>query len=245
MSDTTIVLNPIDPAWNLPTAPTRGCPVSGATFARLLTAAREGGWPAVFTVWAEGQTIIEAGGTTRPARKSTLGEFLRERRPDLRSILDDAANQKRDRLLTQLEDEAERIALGPGDVTQDFDKSGNLTRTRVDKRTKLFAILQLLKAHDRDRYGDHRRVDVGGTIDHNHSAGLNTVPGITISPDSIHKLPEMRARALLDLLSEVMEIERAERNGNRGTDAGTMRSPQLPGAVADGEAEGRHPVDPG
>src|SRR5262249_51354774 len=153
---------------------------------RLLAAAREAGWPGIFTVWSEGQNITEANGYTRPARKSTLTEFLRNSRPDLRTVLEDACNAKRDHLLTQLEDEAEAIALGPGDVTQDFDKNGNVTRTRVDRRNKLYAILQLLKAHDRERYGEHRRVDVAGTISHDHEHTIN-VGGFLVRPDEVQR----------------------------------------------------------
>jgi len=184
--------------------------VSASCFARLLSAATEGGWPAVFTIWAEGLTITRPSGQTSTARRSTLDEFLRHRRPDLRAILDDAANQKRDRLLTQLEDEAEQIALGPGDVTQDFDDKGNLRRTRVDRRNKLFAILQLLKAHDRDKYGDHRRVEVAGEIQ--HTARLTGREGIVIRPEEVEKLlsPEEQS-TLLDLLGKIMESRNAER----------------------------------
>ncbi len=225
-----ITPSPIDPAWALPESSTRGQQVSASAFARLLTAAREGGWPAIWRTWAEGESITEASGYERPARRRTLGSFL-DRRPDLKALLEDAANEKRDRLLNDLESEAEKIALGPGDITTDFDKNGNVTRTRVDRRNKLFATLQLLKAHDRERYGDHRRVDVAGTINHDHEHSIN-VGGFLIRPDEVQRLPPERAAMLLELLSEVEQLRIENQHGNERLNVRVLPAPQQPDAVA-------------
>lgn len=239
-----IVVN-VDPAWALPDAPTRGQPVSASCFARLLAAAKEGGWPAVWRVWASGDNITEGDGCARPARRRTLGVFLDERRPDLRALLEDAANEKRDRLLNDLETEAEKIALGPGDITTDFDKNGNVTRTRVDRRNKLYAVLQLLKAHDRERYGDHRRVDVNGTINHDHTARLTGREGITITPDEVQKLSPEKAGLLLDLLGEIMDARNEQRDLERSNRDGTPRMlpAQSERGYGDRAAEGGPPAD--
>ncbi len=84
----------------LPAAPSRGCPVSAAMFDRLMDAARKGGWSAVFTVFAQGETTTEAkpyGVYERPARRRTLAAFL-DKRPDLRALLDCACQERRDPL---------------------------------------------------------------------------------------------------------------------------------------------------
>ncbi|MCC6678889.1 MAG: hypothetical protein IT436_17320 [Phycisphaerales bacterium] len=234
--------DPIDPTWALPDAPTRGQPISAATFARLLTAAREGGWPAVWRTWAEDQTILETTGYNRPARKSTLAEFLRDKRPDLRALLEDAANVKRDRLLTDLETEIERIALGPGDVARDFGKDGRITRERFDKRNKLFAILQLLKANDRERYGDHRRVDVAGEVRHDHAHSIN-VGGFLVRPEEVQRLPPERAALLLELLTEVEQLRTENPNGYERERVRVLPAPQQPDSPVADEATGGPDLD--
>ncbi|MGD9791705.1 MAG: hypothetical protein AB7Q00_13895 [Phycisphaerales bacterium] len=193
--------------WHLPDVPRRGSPVTAATFDRLLQAAREGGWPAVWTTWANGETVKGTDGRERAARRRTLDGFL-DRRPDLRALLDDAANEKRDRLLSQLEDEVERIALGPGDLTTDYRPDGSIARTRVDRRNKLYAVLQLLKAHDRERYGDQKRLDVSGNVDHRHAhVSVSAGSGYQIFPNEVLLLPEDRAQLLLELLDELQDAK--------------------------------------
>ena len=189
----------------LPHAPTRGCPVSAAMFDLLLGAARKGGWPAVFKVFAQGETTTEVkpyGVYERPARRRTLAQFL-DKRPDLKQLLDSACQERRDRLLTALENEAEKIALGEGDVTQDFDKSGNVTRKRTDVRNKLRAIETLLKAHDPDTFGDRKRLEVAGQVNHDHR--LAPPPnGFVLTPDQIAMLSPHRAGLLIELLDEIL-----------------------------------------
>lgn len=198
----------------LPSAPSRGSPVSAAMFDRLMDAARKGGWSAVFTVFAQGDTTTEAKPYAvyeRPARRRTLAQFL-DRRPDLKTLLDCAAQERRDRLLTSLEDEVEKIALGAGDVTQDFDKSGNLTRTRVDRRNKLHALLKLLASHDPDTYAERRKLDttLSGQVNHAHAhLTVGNVPsGYVIDVGALESLePEERA----ELMRLIVKIEDARR----------------------------------
>lgn len=218
-SDAELVLpDPIDPVWNLPPAPAKGQPLSAPGFARLMAAAREGGWPAVWRTWAENEVTNEPlpNGLTRarPAKRRSLGSYLSDRRPDLKLLLDDAAQEKRDRLLNQLESEAEKIALGPGNVCRDFDKkTGAVTRERYETRDKLFAILQLLKATDRDRYGDHRRIEgsVTGsvTVDHRHSLG-NGGSGLYIDPESVLLLPPADQQTFFSLLDRLAAAKAAQ-----------------------------------
>ncbi len=189
----------------LPPAPCKGQPVSAAMFDRLLTAAEEHGWPGVYTVFAEGETVMESGQRRRDARRRTLDQW-KQRRPDLCALLDDAVQRRRDRLLSSLEDEVEQIALGPGDVTTDLRADGSVARTRVDKRNKLYAILQLLKAHDRDTYGDHRRVDVAGTIDHNHAHQLTG--GHLVQPEHVLLLEVHEQQELFRLLDRLETLKR-------------------------------------
>lgn len=203
--------NPPTPDPNgLPAAPSRGCPVSAAMFDRLMDAARKGGWSAVFTVFAQGETTTEAkpyGIYERPARRRVLGQFL-DKRPDLKALLDNAAQERRDRLLSQLEDEVEKIALGAGDVTQDFDDKGNLRRTRVDRRNKLHALLKLLGSHNPDVYADRKKVDVEGQIDHRHAhahlvGNVDEAGGYRVSFDALQTLPPDEQQQLFRLLEKV------------------------------------------
>lgn len=212
--------NPPTPDPNgLPLAPSRGCPVSASMFDRLMEAARKGGWAAVYTVFAQGETVSEAKPTgavyERPARRRTLQEFLDTKRPDLRALLDNAAQERRDRLLSTLAHEIEAIATGPGDVTQDIDpKTGAVTRTRVDRRNKLHALLKLLAAHDPDTYGERKRLDVAGQVNHAHAhahlvSGANT-GGYRIDFDALQSLQPEDQQQLLRLL-EKLETARMDR----------------------------------
>lgn len=216
---------PIDPAWNLPDAPPAHQPgaVTSAAFARLLAAAREGGWPAVWRTWAEDTSTVEPTPSTgeprtRPARRRTLGQFL-DRRPDLKMLLDDAAQAKRDRLLNQLEDVAEQVALGPPDTTTDFDNNGNVKRVRTDSRNRNFMVVTLLKSLDREKYGDQRQVKVDGQIDHRHAhAHLGVNPGgYVVSIDAIQAaaLTESETRTLLTLLEKVEQARIEQRQQQR------------------------------
>lgn len=203
---------PIDPAWALPDAEGYGAPVSARCFALLLAAAKAHGMPGVWRTWAEGYVTYEPTPTTgeprpRPARRKVLRDWLK-RRADLAALLDDAANQRRDRLLNALENEAERIALSEGDVTTDFDKNGNIMRRRVDRRNKLRAIETLLKAHDKDTYGDQRRVAVEGQVQHQHAhahlvASADNTGGYRVSYEALATLPPDEQRQLLVLLEKV------------------------------------------
>lgn len=197
---------------NLPAAPTRNCPVSAACFDRLLAAARKGGWPAVFTAFAEGETVPEiypSGRTAeRPARRRTLGEFL-NKRPDLRMLLDSAAQERKDKLISSLQDEVEKIALGPGDITKDFGKDGRLTRTRVDTRQKLYAALSLLKAHDPDTYADRRKLDIAGQVTHDHTHAQAN--GYLIPTEAALRLPPADQELLFGLLEKLQRLESAPR----------------------------------
>lgn len=208
--------NPIDPNA-LPSAPTRGCPVSASMFDRLMEAARKGGWPTVYTVFAQGETVTDKGGRgavcERPARRRTLAQFL-EKRPDLRALLDNAAQERRDHLLSRLEDEVERIALGPGDVTQDFDDQGRLKRTRVDRRNKLHALLKLLAAHDPDVFAERRKLDttVAGQVDHRHAhLHLGNAPSGYVIDIAVMEALEPGDRAELMRLLTLIEAARLER----------------------------------
>ncbi|MBX3322692.1 MAG: hypothetical protein KF757_06845 [Phycisphaeraceae bacterium] len=205
--------NPPTPDPNgLPLAPTRGSPVSAAMFDRLMEAASKGGWAAVYTTFAQGETTTEAKPYAvyeRPARRRTLAAFL-DKRPDLRALLDNAAQERRDRLLSALEDEVERIALGPGDVTQDFDaKTGALTRTRVDRRNKLHALLKLLGSHDPDTYADRKRLDVAGQVNHAHAhLTVNAPSGYVINVEALEALEPEERTTLMRLIVKMEESRR-------------------------------------
>lgn len=211
---TPIQPDPVDPSWGLPQVEGYGSPVSGPCFALLLAAAKAHGWPGVWRVWAEGYVTYEPTPSTgeprpRPARRKTLRDFL-NRRSDLAQLLEDAANQRRDRLLNLLENEAERIALGPGDVTVDYGRDGRVTRRRIDCRNKLRAIETLLKAHDPELYGDRKRVEVDGQVSHRHAHLIGNMPdnagGYRVSYEALAELSEEKRRALLTLLEEVEQI---------------------------------------
>lgn len=233
---------PIDPAWALPDVEGPGNTVTAPCFARLLAAARVHGWPGVWRVWAEGYVTYEPTPSTgeprpRPARRKTLRNFL-NRRSDLHALLEDAANQRRDRLLNALENEAEKIALSEGDVTLDFGKNGQVTRKRVDRRNKLRAIETLLKAHDPDLYGDRKRVEVDGKVDHRHAHAhlIGTASdnsGYRVSYEALATLPPDEQRQLLMLLEKV---EQARLEQSRERIAAQHQPAALPGRTANGEA---------
>jgi hypothetical protein len=215
--NTTTTTTPFD-NHGLPNVPSRGCPVSAAMFERLLEAARKGGWPAVYVTFAEGETVTDKGGLgavcERPARRRTLSQWL-DKRPDIAALLDTAAQERRDRLLSGLEDEVEKIALGPGDVTQDFDDKGRLKRTRIDRRNKLHALLKLLAAHDPDTYAERRKLDttVSGQVNHAHahlSLGNATPGGYVVDLEALHALEPAEQAELMRILTK-MEDARMER----------------------------------
>jgi hypothetical protein len=224
---------PVDPAWALPDKPDASGAMTGPKYARLLAAGRAAGWPGVYRVWAEGAVTIEDNNGTlyrRPAKRRTLDRFL-QRRTDLASLLSEACESRRDRLLNDLETEIERIALGPGSVSRDFDKkTGAITREKFEVRDKLYAILQLLKAHDRQRYGDQRTVAVEGQIDHRHAHAhlIGSAPdngsGYRVSYEALAALPEDKRRALLLLLEEVEQIRLEQK-----------QRPALPGQNGDSQ----------
>lgn len=180
-------------------------------FDRLMEAARKGGWSAVFTVFAQGDTTTETkpyGVYERPARRRTLARFL-DNRPDLRALLDCAAQERRDRLLSALEDEVEKIALGAGDETRDYDEKGNLRRTRVDRRNKLHALLKLLGSHDPDTYADRKRVDVAGQVNHAHAhLTVGNPGGFVIEPAALEALEPEERTTLMRLIVKMEEARR-------------------------------------
>lgn len=186
-------------------------------FDRLMESARKGGWPAVFVTFAQGETTKEAKPSAvyeRPARRRTLAGFL-DKRPDLKALLDNAAQERRDRLLSQLEDEVEKIALGAGDITQDFDDRGRVKRTRVDRRNKLHALLKLLASHDPDTYAERRKLDatVSGQVDHRHAhAHLNVggTGGYLVNVEMIQSLEPADQADFMRLL-QLCEDKRRER----------------------------------
>jgi hypothetical protein len=85
-----------------------------------------------------------------------------------------------------------------------------LTRTRVDRRNKLYAILQLLKAHDPDNYADRKRIDVAGRVDHTHTLGASPT-AYTLNANEIMQLPPERAEMLCDLIAELEDIRIKEK----------------------------------
>lgn len=205
---------PVDPAWALPDKPDASGCMTGPAFSRLLAAGRSAGWAGVYRVWAEGETTTENNNGTlykRPAKRRTLDRFL-ERRTDLASLLSEACEEKRNRLLNDLETEVEKIALGPGQIDRQFDKkTGAITSEKHSVREKLYAILQLLKAHDRARYGDQRTVAVEGHLEHSHKhahlvASADNAGGYRVSYEALSALPEEKQRALLMLLEEVESV---------------------------------------
>ena len=97
-------------------------------------------------------------------------------------------------------------------MTLDYGKNGQVTRKRVDRRNKLRAIETLLKAHDKETYGDKRTVALEGNIDHRHAHAhlIGNAPdnsgGYRVSYEALAALPEDKRVALLMLLEEVEQI---------------------------------------
>lgn len=232
------------PEWNLPLVPppgTRGGALTAPIFARLLAAAHEGGWPLVWTTWAQGDTTTEPAGNgqprERPARRRTLSTHL-GKRPDLKALLEEAAQERRDRIVSQAEDAIVKLALGKPDITRDFDKNGNVTRERIDSRNKLRALEQVLKAEDRDKYGDHKRVEHAGTLDHRHAhvhAQLGDTNGYIVNFEALQRLPEEEQRDLLQLLEKV-EQHRIEIRKEQANEQGRPLITSEP-VVVEGEGE--------
>lgn len=212
--DTNHTNYPTDPAWALPDITSPGSPVTAQCFAQLLRAAREAGWPGVFTTFSEGETITKVcdhhpSGQyvyEHPRRVSTLRDFFKKR-PDLKLLIEDRVSARREALLGNLEREIETIALGDGDITRDFGKDGQLARERTDTRNKLRALEKLLNAHDPERYSERRRVDVAGTIDHQHAHRLGASDAFTITPAQIESLAPAKQMALLDILQILNDAE--------------------------------------
>lgn len=214
----TIKPAPIDPGWSLPDTASLGNPITAPCFARLLAAARAHGWPAVWRVWAEGKTTTEPVPSTgepreRPARRKTLRDFF-NKRPDLHALIEDAANEHRDRLVNNLRNEAEKIALGPGDTSTDFDKNGRVTRVRTDVRNKVRMIETMLKANDPDTYGDRKRVEVGGQINHAHAhlqLGTTDAGGYRVDFECLEQALSLDERREFIALLDRIEAVRVER----------------------------------
>lgn len=233
---------PIDPDWALPDTAVRGSPVTGAHFARLLAAAKAHGWPGVWRLWAEGYTTIEPTPSTgepyeRPARRKTLRVFL-EKRPDLHALLEDAVNQRRDRLLNALQNEVEDIALGAGDITTDFDDQGRVKRTRVDRRNKLHAALKLLASHDPDTFGDRKRIDVAGQLNHAHAhlqLGEASTGGYRVDFESLEQALSLEERREFIAMLDRIEAVRVERQRERIAEQN--HRPALPGQSIIGDTD--------
>ncbi len=107
----------------------------------------------------------------------------------------------------------EKIALGAGDVTQDFDDKGNLRRTRVDRRNKLHALLKLLGSHDPDTYADRKRVDVAGQVNHAHAHLTLGAPasGYLIDVAAMDALEPGERAELMRLIVKIEEGRREPR----------------------------------
>lgn len=232
----------VDDAWALPPSPTRECSLSGPAFARLVDAAKRSGWEGVWSCWAEGETVTEinhrGNPVQRPRRRRTLGRIL-ERRPDLRLILEEAAQEKRSRLISQLENVAERVALGPPDTCTDYDSKGNVTRVRTDSRNRNYMVLALLKAND-PKYADKRSVTVDGEVKHAHAhahLNLGSVDrgGYRVDPDAIEAALSLEERREFMVMLE--RIEAARMDMQRQRIAEQNQRPALPGQTGDSSHE--------
>lgn len=203
----------VDPAWALPDKADRDSCLTGPTFARLLAAGREGGWPGIYRTWAEGRTNPSG----KPARKTTLDRILNTRRTDLRALLEDAVQEKRERLLSQLETVVERAALGPPDRTTDIRADGSVARVREDSRNKNYAAMWLLERTNPEKYASRKRIE--GEISHEHKHAHAHLIGSTdhsggyrVSFEALQTLPESEQVELMRLLEKV---ESARRELNR------------------------------
>ncbi len=190
--------------------------------------------PGVWATWAEFHFTYEPTPSTgeprkRPARRKTLRDFF-IKRPDLHALIEDAANKRRDRLLNELENEIVAIASGPGDITRDFGKNGQVTRVRTDVRNKLRAIETLLKSLDPDQYGDRKRVEVDGRIDHRHAHAhliADTGSGYRVDFESMEQALSLEERREFMLMLDRIEACRVNRQGHRPSlPAGQNGEPQ-------------------
>lgn len=217
----------VDPAWALPDKPDAAGSLTGPAFARLIVAGREGGWPGIYRVWAENETITEINSNgaprRRPARRRTLDQIL-HRRADLRAILSEAVEEKKTRLLSQLETVVEKAALGPPDRTVDLRADGTVARTREDSRNRNYAAMWLLERTDPEKYASRKRVEVDGQVSHDHRhahlvASADNSSGYRVSFEAMQTLPPDEQRQLLMLLEKV-EAARIELKQQRALPPG-------------------------
>tara|TARA_R110002096_G_scaffold344921_7_gene538202 strand:+ start:170052 stop:170813 length:762 start_codon:yes stop_codon:yes gene_type:complete len=216
------IIPPVDPAWALPddeaptSTPNGLGALTGPAFARLIAAAQKGGWSLVWTTWAGGETTgteRRADGSVyeRPARRRTLTTALKKR-PDLRAILEEAAQERRDRIVSEAEYEITKLALGPADRSTSYDKTGKVVGVREDSRNKLRALEQVLKAENRPKWGDHKRIEHEGQVNHAHAhLQLGEPGGYVVNFDALQTLPEVEQRQLLILLEKVEQARVEQR----------------------------------
>jgi hypothetical protein len=206
MSTPNLEIPAVDPQWCLPDKPDSTSRLTGPAFARLIVAAREGGWPAVYRCWAEDRVTADG----RPAKRHSLDQLL-ARREDLRAILSEAVEEKKTRLLSQLESVVERAALGPPDRTTDLRADGSVARVREDSRNRNYAAMWLLERTNPEKYASKRTVAVEGEVRHAHAhvhlvGTADNGSGYRVSYEALAELPEEKRRALLVLLEEVEQI---------------------------------------
>lgn len=180
-------------------------------FARLCEVARERGRDAAYQWFGEGRTDSQG----RPSRRRTLDKYLTDY-PDKAAAFQDACLSRKDTLLARLRNEIEEVAFGPGDITTDFGKNGQVTRQRTDRRNKLYAVLRLLQAEDPGTWAERRKVDttVNGQVDHRHSLGTSPM-AYTLSADEIMQLEPDRAELLFGLLAELESIRQEKHHARR------------------------------
>jgi hypothetical protein len=111
-------------------------------------------------------------------------------------------------LIRTLESEAEKIALGPPDRTTEYARDGRVTRVREDSRQKSYMILRLLAAHDGERFSERRKVDVAGTVQHQHGilSHHDTVPLPITALRKLQELDPAAADQLWALIDRVQEL---------------------------------------
>lgn len=212
MSTPTPEIPAVDPAWCLPDKPDATSRLTGPAFARLISAAREAGWPGVYRAYSEGRTTADG----RPAKRRGLDQLL-ARRDDLRSILAEAVEEKKTRLLSQLETVVERAATGGPDRTTDYRADGTVARVREDSRNRNYAAMWLLERTNPEQYASRKRIE--GEISHEHKhqhahAHLvgNTGGGYRVDFESVQAaLSTDEARTLMDLLEKVESARLARR----------------------------------
>lgn len=235
MTTPTPEIPPVDPTWALPDKPSAECSLTGPAFARLLAAGREGGWPGIYHTYAEGR--MNPSG--KPSRKSTLDRILK-RRADLRALLSEAVEEKRERLLSQLETVIERAALGPPDRVVDTRADGTVARVREDSRNRNYAAMWLLERTNPEKYASRKRLEVEGQVQHQHAhahlvASADSGSGYRVSFDALQTLPEDEQRTLLMLLEKV-EAARLEQQRTRTVEGNAERI-ALPPGQQNGDAQ--------